>query len=538
MKFYKIYSYVLLSILLGGVLSGCDNRSAEQSSSSSRKKDELVIAVGGESEFGYDPVLGWGRYGSPLFHSTLLRRNETLELEGDLAVKWELSPDRLLWKVTIREDVRFSDGEKLTAEDIAFTFEKTAKSAGLADLSMLEKVSVISDNTLEFRLKQPASTFLNRMATLGIVSKRAYGPGYAHNPIGSGPYRFVRWDEGQQLIAEANPYYYGGEPEFKRVVFLFMSSDSAFAAAKAGQLDVAAIPQVFADDPVPGMHLVAVPSVDNRGLSFPYRPKGTPIDSEELPVGNDVTSDRAIRRAINYAIDRKELVTGILNGYGSPAFGPTTGLPWDEPSVAIQDGDQVTARDILQQGGWSDSDGDSIVEKNGVKASFTLLYRSDDIVRQGLAMAVSEMLKPIGIDARVEGMSWDQITKVEHRDVVVFGWGSHDQSELYNLYHSSTSGAGHFNPGYYLNPAVDIKLDMAMNAVTEEEANRYWRAAQWDGKTGFGIPGDAAWCWLVNIDHTYLVRDDLDLGTLKLEPHGHGWPITDNLHNWRRLAKE
>lgn len=535
---YNIYRFLAIGLLLGGVLSGCDNRSAEQGSLEPRKKDELVLAVGGESEFGYDPVIGWGRYGSPLFHSTLLRRNAALELEGDLAVNWKLSTDRQTWSVTIRDDVKFSNGEKLTAEDVVFTFETTAQSAGLTDLAMLEKARATSEYTLELILKKPSSTFVNRMATLGIVSKQAYGPGYAHNPIGSGPYRFVRWDEGQQLITEANPYYYGGQPEFKRVVFLFMSSDSAFAAAKAGQLDVAAIPQVFADDNVRGMDLVAVPSVDNRGLSFPYRPKGTPLDSKKLPIGNDVTSDLAIRKAINYAVDRQQLVAGILNGYGSPAFGPTTGLPWDEPSVAIRDADPDTARDILQKGGWSDRDGDSIVEKNGVKASFTILYRSDDIVRQGLAMAVAEMLKPIGIDARVEGMSWDQITKVEHRDVVVFGWGSHDQSEVYNLYHSSTSGAGHFNPGYYLNPAVDIKLDMAMNAITEEEANKYWRAAQWDGKTGFGIPGDAAWCWLVNIDHTYLVRDDLDLGTLKLEPHGHGWPITANLHNWRRRARE
>ena len=70
-------------------------------------------------------------------------------------------------------------------------------------------------------------------------------------------------------------------------------------------------------------------------------------------------------------------------------------------------------------------------------------------------------------------------------------------------------------------------------ATTVEEANRYWQQAQWDGKTGLSARGDAPWAWLVNLDHLYLVKDGLDIGRQKIHPHGHGWPVTDNLTEWR-----
>ncbi|MEL6307596.1 MAG: ABC transporter substrate-binding protein, partial [Chloroflexota bacterium] len=79
---------------------------------------------------------------------------------------------------------------------------------------------------------------------------------------------------------------------------------------------------------------------------------------------------------------------------------------------------------------------------------------------------------------------------------------------------------------------VDEYLDLAMGAPTQEEANVFWQAAQWDDSTGFTTPGDAAWAWLVNLDHTYFVSDCLNIGNPQIEPHGHGWPITANIASW------
>ena len=95
---------------------------------------------------------------------------------------------------------------------------------------------------------------------------------YSRNPIGSGPYKMVQWDEGQQLIVEANPDYYGEAPDIQRLVFLFVEEDGAFAAAKSSQVQVAAVPQSLAVQTIDGMKLYDVTSVDNRGLLFPYLP--------------------------------------------------------------------------------------------------------------------------------------------------------------------------------------------------------------------------------------------------------------------------
>ena len=142
----------------------------------------------------------------------------------------------------------------------------------------------------------------------------------------------VQWDKGQQLIVEANPEYYGTKPAFKKVTFLFLAEDAAFAAAKAGQVDMAAIPSSFASQTVEGMKVVAVDSVDNRGVGFPMVPAQGKKTKDGYAIGNDVTSDKAIRLAVNYAMDRKALVDGPLYGYGSAAFSPADGLPGAVPT--------------------------------------------------------------------------------------------------------------------------------------------------------------------------------------------------------------
>lgn len=505
---------------------------SKSSPAQSGSAEQIVLAIGGESEEGYDPTLGWGRYGASLFQSTLLKRDENLNIVNDLATDYSVSEDGKTWTVTIREDAKFSDGKPLTASDVAYTFNKAAESGGLTDVTQLEKATATSDSTVELTLKKPQSTFVNRLITLGIVPEHAHGQDYARNPIGSGPYKMVQWDEGQQLIVEANPEYYGETPKIKRLVFLFVDEDGAFAAAKAGQVQVAAVPQSLAVQTIKGMALRDVVSVDNRGLLFPYLPANSKKTADGDPIGNDVTADLAIRQAVNYALDRQALVDGILEGYGSPAYGPVSGLAWEETKASIEDAQPEKAKQILAEGGWADSDGDGIVEKDGTKAEFTILYKADDSIRQALALASAEMLKPVGIQANVEGKSWDDIGPLMHSNVVVFGWGSHDQTEMYNLYYSQAAQGDFNNAGYYANSQIDSTLDLAMGAPSEAEAVTYWKAAQWDGKQGVTTKGDATWAWLVNLDHTYFVNDCLDVGQSQIEPHGHGWPITTNITEW------
>ncbi|HCF29754.1 MAG TPA: nickel ABC transporter substrate-binding protein, partial [Cyanobacteria bacterium UBA11049] len=269
---------------------------------------------------------------------------------------------------------------------------------------------------------------------------------------------------------------------------------------------------------IDGMKLYDVTSVDNRGLLFPYVPNTGKKTPNGAPIGNNVTADPAIRQAVNYAIDRKALVEGILEGYGSPAHGPVSGLPWEEPNAVVQDAQPDRAKQILAEGGWTDKNGDGVLEKGDLGAEFTILYPADDSIRQALALSVAEMIKPIGIQANVEGKSWDVIEPMMHSNAVIFGWGRNDPTEMYTLHHSKTAQGSYANAGYYANSQIDSVLDLAMGAPSEEEALAFWKAAQWDGQKGFTAKGDAAWAWLVNLDHTYFVSNCLDIGKPQIEP--------------------
>ena len=511
--------------------AGCSSKEGSTVAEQEPKK-ELILAIGSESEDGFDPTAGWGRYGSPLFQSTLLTRDSDLKIINDLATGYEVIEEGMVWTVKLRQDAKFSDGKPVTAADVEYTFDTAAKSGSVIDLNVMESVKAVDEYTVEFTLKQVQSTFINLLLTTGIVPKHAHGKGYAENPIGSGPFKFVQWDKGQQLIVEANPLYYGAEPYFKKVTFLFLAEDAAFAAAKAGNVDMAYIPPAFSKQQVPGMRLVALESVDNRGIMFPYVKSGEKT-GDGLDVGNDVTADAAIRQAINVAVNRKALVEGVLEGQGTPAYTVCDGLPWWNPDTVISDADMEGAGQILADAGWVDSDGDGILKKGNLKARFTLVYPASDQTRQSLAISVADMIKPLGIDIKVEGKSWDDIRTMMHSNAVLFGWGSHDPLEMFNLYHSKYAGTEYYNAGFYSNLAVDGYMDQALAATSEEEALTYWRKAQWDGQTGFSARGDAPWAWLVNLNHLYLVNENLDTGKQKIQPHGHGWPVTDNIVEWR-----
>ncbi|HZG56321.1 ABC transporter substrate-binding protein [Paenibacillus sp.] len=496
------------------------------------EKRELVLAVGAEPEAGFDPTTGWGRYGSPLFQSTLLKYDKDLQIVTDLATSYRIGEGGTAITVELRADAKFSDGMPVTAEDVKYTFETAAAGGSVVDLHLLERVEASDARTVTFTLKHPQSAFVHVLAATGIVPKHAHGADYAQRPIGSGPFRLVQWDRGQQLIVSANPLYYGEKPVFEKLTFLFLQEDAAFAAAQAGLVDIAAVPALFSRQTVPGMRLESLRSVDNRGILFPYVKSGA-ATADGYPIGNDVTSDLAIRKAINVAVDRQALIDGVLEGRGTPAYTSADGLPWWNPETVIADGDLDEAARILADGGWADADGDGIVEKDARKAEFALLYPAGDATRQSLAIAVADMMKPLGIEIRAEGKSWDDIGKLMYSNAVVFGWGSHDPLEMYNLYSGTNAGVEYFNTGFYANETVERYFEQALRAETLEEANAFWKKAQWDGETGFSARGDAPWAWLVNLDHLYLVDERLDIGEQKIHPHGHGWPVTDNIETWR-----
>lgn len=521
---------VLLLLLL---FVGCRKKNSQAKGNLVEKnKKELILAISTEPDDGFDPTTGWGRFGSPLFQSTLMTLNEKLEVVDNLTTDYSVSEDGLLWTLRLKEGIKFSDGMELLATDVVFTFEKAKMGRSVIDLTNVSKIEELDSQTVRFVLRKPDSNFLYQLTTLGIVPKHAYNESYAENPIGSGPYQLIQWDKGQQLIVKANPHYYGDKPYFDKLTFLFMDDDSGIAAAKAGHLDLVWVPSPLAKININGMALLSLKSVDKRGISFPFVEEGKENSVEGYPVGNNVTADKAIRKAINRAIDRQVFVQGTLNGYGKPAYNRFGSLPWWNPETDFEDADQKVAENILEDAGWK-MNKKGIREKEGLEAKFDLYYVADDPTRQALALTFAEIIKPLGIQVRTIGKSWSEIERILYSNPVVLSSGTHYPIEVYNSFSSTKKGHGYSNPNFYSNPMVDGYLEKAIHAVKQEEALEYWKKAQWDGETGFTFPGDAAWVWLVELEHLYFVSDRLDIGEQKMQPHLRGWALLDNISKWR-----
>ncbi|GLG89834.1 ABC transporter substrate-binding protein [Sellimonas catena] len=524
---------LLVCLLVLSLMAGCGGSSSESRSNTSENRSSVVIAMdpNSEPEAGFDPAFGWGageHVHEPLIQSTLTVTNTNLTIDYDLATDYSVSEDGLLWTVHIRDDVKFTDGEPLTARDVAFTYNTVKESSSVNDFTMLDHAEALDDTTVVFHMTRPFSIWPYTMAVVGIVPEHAYdSASYGSNPIGSGRYILKQWDKGQQVILDANPDYYGEQPNMQRVTIVFMEEDAAFLAAQAGEVDLAYTSATYSDQTVEGYSLAAYESVDNRGFNLPAVPEQTTESGETI--GNDFTADVQVRRAINIGVDRQEMIDHVLNGYGSPAYSVCDQMPWYNSASEVTY-DPEKAKSLLDEAGWKTGE-DGIREKDGVKAELNLLYTTGDSVRQALAADFAEQLKELGISCTLEGVGWDTAYDRAQSDPLIWGWGAHTPMELYNIYHTiGDTGLAQYSP--YSNSTVDAYMDQALASSDLEVSYDLWQKAQWDGTTGVIQDGDIPWVWLVNIDHLYWAADGLQVAEQKIHPHGHGWSIVNNVDQW------
>lgn len=536
-SFLKCAGISAVALSLGGVLSACSSNSSSASAAGSvtGSPREVVVSMttGSEPAAGFDPFFSWGcgeHVHEPLIQSTLITTDADLNFVNDLATSYSCSKDGLTWTFEIRDDVVFSDGKPLTARDVAFTINGiNAAEAAEADLSMVDEAVAKSNTVVELHLNKPFNALLYTLAVVGIVPEHAYDPQtYGAHPIGSGRYMLEQWDQGQQVILTANPHYYGEAPQIERVIVVFMEEDASLAAAQSGEVDIAYTAATKVDTTPQDYELLVCKSVDSRGISLPtVKPGGTKKDGEATyDAGNAVTQDLAVRRALNYAIDREALIEHVLNGYGTPAYSVSDGMPWASDDMKVET-DQAYAKKLMEEAGWT-LGSDGVYTKGGTRAAFTLYYSSNDSVRQALATEVANQVAEVGIEVTVSGAGWDDLYPREFSDPILWGWGSNSPVEVYDLNYSSGWG----NYASYESKAVDKHLDAALAKTTVEESYDEWKRAQWDGTDGFAPQGAATWVWLANIDHLYFKRNGLQVAQQKPHPHGHGWSLVNNVDQW------
>lgn len=516
-------------------LAGCGSAAGNAAGSAAADHSRAVtIAMSptNEPDAGFDPCVAWGcgeHVHEPLIQSTLIRTTRDMSFECDLATGYECSDDGLTWTFQLRGDAKFSDGQPVTARDAAFTLNTIRESKNAqADLSMVRDTVAPDDATLVVTLSKPYNALLYTLAVVGIVPEHAYGPDYGQAPVGSGRYLLAQWDRGQQVIFQANPSYYGEAPQIERVCVVFMEEDAALAAVRSGQVDMAYTSATLADQQVSGYTLESYQTVDSRGFQMPVIPAGSTREDgpNTYPAGNDVTCNLEVRRAVNLAIDRQALVDDVLGGHGSVAYSIGDGMPWASEGMRCET-DRPAAQALLEEAGWARGE-DGTYARDGLRCAFDLYYPTGDSVRQAMANALADQLSQVGIAVTPRGGSWDDLYPHEFSDPIMWGWGSNSPSDVYELNYST----GIMNFSCYQSGATDAYLDEALAAKTVEDSFPLWQRAEWDGATGVAPQGQATWAWLANVSHLYFKREGLTVAAQKLQPHGHGWSILNNVDLW------
>lgn len=528
----KIAAVIALLCLGAVVLTGCGGSSS--GSGSGTDGDGISIYVG-ETIFdsSLDSVKGAFSYGYPVINNALTKVTPESTYAGDLALDWEVSSDALTYTFHLREGVTFHDGSDFTAEDVVFTYNTVKENQGgndSVDLSRMASVEATDDHTVVFTLTEPYSSFLDQTACLGIVPSDGYDSRtFDTMPIGTGPWKVIQYDTAQKMILGANEDYYGGAPSIEQVTILDMEEDAAIASVRSGELDLAMVSPNYVNEEIDGMHIENLETMDVRQISLPVTPQESyrTESGDTVTVGNDVTFDRAVREALSIGIDRQTIIDNALNGIGKPAEGFTDNLEWGN-TASYEDNRKDEARALLEAAGWEEGK-DDIYEKDGLRCEFTVYAPSGDTARYQLAQAVAEEAEKIGIKIDVDQATWDELDTEAFTSGVVWGWGQYDPVVLRNLFYSGAfTGTGTANTVRYSNAEADRLIEAALDANSREASVEAWKQVQ------SVTADDYAYLYIVNIEHSYFVSDDLDISvdTQIPHPHGHGAPVINNMNQW------
>jgi peptide/nickel transport system substrate-binding protein len=419
-----------------------------------------------------------------LMFRSLARRDSTLfHFAPDLARAWELRPDSTL-VLHLRNDAKWHDGQRVTAEDVVFTIErqKDPKTASprQVDVAAVKSATATDSFTVEVKLSRVGPYVVNSLLQVVPVPKHLLGKvapeamrldPFGRKPVGNGFYRFGRWDAGQSLILEANPDMPEGRAALDRIVMRFVPDmNAAMTELLAGQGDLLKISPDQKERVKSSQDVTLVPGPRVRPAWIAWNTKKAPM--------NDVQ----VRRAILMSVDRDKLAKGLFGDAGEPALSPFPSRLWEHsPDVKPIPYDPAGAQRLLAAAGWRDTNGDKVLDKNGQPLRVEVDYFPTEQWRQDVLVVMQDMLKQVGIQLQprpFERTAWvDRLRRQEFQGSL-WGWGwapGAVGSNAEGLFHTRAIPPNGTNFASYSNPRVDALLDSAQVASDTTRGRQIWR---------------------------------------------------------------
>ena len=414
-------------------------------------------------------------------YNGLLKYDKDLKLVGDLAERWEVSNNGLTITFYLRKGVKWHDGVEFTADDVMFTYKlminPKTPTAYAGDYLMVKKAEVLNKYTFRVHYAKPFAPALASW-TLAILPKHllegkevAKSPLNRH-PIGTGPYKFVEWRTLEKIVLTYNPDYFEGRPYLDRYIYRVIPDQATmFLELKAGGIDMMGL------TPLQYAKQTEYPKFKRefrkyRYLAFAYTYLGYNLKDPKF-------RDKRVRQAISYAIDKKEIIEGVLLGLGVEATGPYKPGTWVyNPNVKMYPYNPQKARELLREAGWVDTNGDGILDRNGQPFEFTIITNQGNDARRKTAEIIQRRLAQIGIKVNIRIIEWaafiNEFIDKRKFEATILGWTIGQDPDLFDIWHSSKTGPKELNFISYNNPEVDRLLIKARETFDQNERKRYY----------------------------------------------------------------
>ena len=416
-----------------------------------------------------------------LVYNGLIRYDKNLQLEGELAESWEISEDNLSFTFHLRKGVTWHDGAPFTSADVLFTYQMyinpDVPTSYAEDFLQVAKAEVIDDYTFKVTYEKPYAPALESWGTPIhpkhlLEGKDVTKSELSRQPIGTGPYKFAKWDAGEKVELLANPDYFEGKPYIYRVVYRVIPDTSTqFLELKAGNLDLMGLTPIQYQTQTDSA-IFTDRFNKYRYLSFSYTYLG-------YNMTKPLFQDKRVRQAISYAIDKQELIDGVLLGLGQAATGPYKPDTWVyNNNVKRYNYDPEKAKALLSEAGWEDSDNDNILDKDGEPLAFTIVTNQGNDLRSKTAEIIQRRLKEVGIDIEIRVVEWATFLKefifTGNFDATILGWSGGPEPDQYNIWHSSKTAPRELNFIKYQNPEVDELLEKGRRTFDQAERKKIY----------------------------------------------------------------
>jgi peptide/nickel transport system substrate-binding protein len=415
-----------------------------------------------------------------LVYNGLVKYNGQLMLVGDLAEGWEISPDGLTITFKLRKGVKWHDGAPFTAQDVLFTYQvmvdPKTPTAYSGDYLQVKKAEAPDDYTFRVTYPQPFAPALGSWG-LAILPKHLLAgqelikSPLSRHPVGTGPYIFKEWKAGDRISLAYNPDYFEGRTYLNGYIYMIKPDMATmFLELKAGNIDRMGLTP-----------LQYVRQTQYRRFEQMYN-KYRYTSFSYIYLGYNLTepkfADRRVRQALTHAINKPEIIDGVLFGLGQPATGPYKPGTWFyNPNVPKFPYDPDKARALLAEAGWKPNS-KGVMEKDGQPFEFTILTNQGNEVRSRTAEIIQRRLKEVGILIKIRTVEWAAFLKEfidkGRFEAVLLGWTTGQDPDMFDIWHSSKTRPGELNFVRYKNPEVDALLEKGRHTFDQKKRQEYY----------------------------------------------------------------